>query len=85
MLAAGYKGRCAARGAVCSGVNIRWLLRAIQGKGLKALLAALFELWRRLGYSGRTDPPARAGLENPPLIAITQQERPWLKVAVGLS
>lgn len=33
-----------------AGFNIRWLLRAIQRKGLRALLAALMELWRTLGH-----------------------------------
>jgi len=35
-----------------AGYNIRWLLRAIQSKGLKALLAALFALWRALSHGG---------------------------------
>ena len=68
-----------------AGYNIRWLLRAIQSKGLKALLAALFELWRSLGYSGRTEPRTGANLEDPPRIAITQQKRPWREVAVSLA
>jgi IS5 family transposase len=67
-----------------AGYNIRWLLRAIQRKGLKALLVAFFELWRRLGYGPRTDPRGSADLEEPPRIAITHQKRPWLEVAVGL-
>ena len=44
-----------------AGYNIRWLLRAIQRKGVKALLLALRGLWQMLIHAGDPDPLARAG------------------------
>jgi len=40
-----------------AGYNIRWLLRAIQRNGLKALFAALAELWRALRHGARSPWP----------------------------
>ena len=68
-----------------AGYNIRWLLRAIQRKGLKALFAALLGLWRTLGYSGSTATRAIVNLEGRPRIYSTQQKRPSLEVADSLN
>jgi IS5 family transposase len=59
-----------------AGYNIRWLLRAIQRKGVKALFLALHELWRALVHGGIPGLLGRAGLVGRGWIASIQAKWP---------
>ena len=65
-----------------AGYNIRWLLRAIQRKGLKALLAALIGLWRMLAHRGRIDSSQGVDLDDHERAPIAHSTRPWPDAAV---
>jgi IS5 family transposase len=68
-----------------AGYNIRWLLRAIQRKGVKALFLALRELWRALSHGGTSALLGCAGLVGRGLIASTQARRPSADAVVVLT